>query len=58
MPTKKYSDVLTLSYNKYPTSYDGKEVYDYLISNNLVITKDASEHNLNKFLSLIAFKHD
>ena len=56
LPTKKYADILTLSYNAFPTSYDGKEVYDYVLSNNMVITKDSSEHNLNKFINYIKNK--
>ena len=42
-----------MSYNTFPSVYDGKEVYDYMINNNLIITKDASEHNLNKFVRLM-----
>lgn len=51
IPTKQYSDIITLNYNTFPSDYSGKGIYDYMISNNLIITKDDSEFGLYKFLN-------
>jgi len=48
-PTKEYSDLLSLSYNTFPSQFNGKEIYTYMISHNLIITRDDSEFGLYKF---------
>ena len=53
MPTKNYSDILTLSYNIFPSDFDHKLIYDYIITQNLIITKDTSEHNVVNFLQIM-----
>ena len=50
-PTKEYSDLLSLSYNTFPVDFNGKEIYEYMISHNMIITKDDSEFGLYKFLT-------
>jgi hypothetical protein len=49
-PTRNLADIISLSYNTFPCEYDGKSIYDYIISNNLVITKDDKEFGVYKFL--------
>ena len=48
-PTHNYSDLLSLSYNSFSSDFDGKFIYEYMISHNLVITKDDSEFGLYRF---------
>jgi hypothetical protein len=48
-PTRSFADIISLSYNSFPADYDGKEIYDYMIKNNLIITKDESEFGVKKF---------
>ena len=48
-PTQDFADLLTLSYNTFPNEFNGDEIYKYMISNNLIITKDDSEFGLYKF---------
>lgn len=50
-PTKDYSDLLSLSYNTFPVDFNGKEIYEYMISHNMIITKDDSEFGLYKFIN-------
>lgn len=52
-PTKAMSDIISLSYNTFPADFDGKMVYDYMISNNLVVTTDEKEFGLYKFAEQI-----
>lgn len=51
IPSSAFSDLLTCSYNTFPSDFEGKEIFEYMIANNLVITKDESEFGLYKFLS-------
>lgn len=48
-PTHEYSDLLSLSYNTFPSEFNGEDIYKYMISHNLIITKDDSEFGLYKF---------
>lgn len=48
-PTQDFADLLTLTYNTFPNNFNGDEIYKYMISNNLIITKDDSEFGLYKF---------
>lgn len=49
-PTRALSDIISLSYNTFPSDFDGKKIYDYMIANNLVVTKDEKEFGLYKFI--------
>lgn len=48
-PAPGFADVLSLSYNTFPSDFDGKAIYEYIVSNNLVISKDEKEFGLYKF---------
>jgi hypothetical protein len=48
-PTSEYSDILSLTYNTFPTEFNGKDIYDYIITNNLIISKNDDEYNINNF---------
>ena len=48
-PTHNYSDLLSLSYNSFSSDFDGKFIYEYMISHNLIVTKDDSEFGLYRF---------
>ena len=48
-PTQDYADLLSLSYNSFSSDFDGKYIYEYMISHNLIITKDDSEYGLYRF---------
>lgn len=48
-PTQDYADLLTLSYSTFPSEFKGDDIYKYMITNNLVITKDDNEFGLYKF---------
>lgn len=50
IPTPQFADFITCSYNTFPSEFDGKEIYEFMIANNLVITKNESEFGLYKFL--------
>ena len=50
VPTKSFSDIISLNYSIYPSDFDAKAIYDYMVSNNLIITRDDSEFGLFKFL--------
>lgn len=48
-PTQDFADLLSLSYNSFSSDFDGKYIYEYMISHNLIITKDDSEFGLYRF---------
>lgn len=48
-PTKEYSDLLSLSYNTFPVDFNGKEIYEYMISHNMIITKNDNEFGFYKY---------
>lgn len=48
-PTADYSDILSLTYNTFPSEFNGKDIYDYIITNNLIITKNDDEYGIDKF---------
>ena len=50
VPSKPTEDWVTTSYNPYPSKLDPREVYDYIIDNNLIITKEENEIGLNNFI--------
>jgi hypothetical protein len=50
VPAITSSDFMTSSYNPYPATFDCREVYDYIVSNNLIITKDSNEFGLSRFI--------
>lgn len=53
-PTAEYSDILTLTYNTFPTEFNGKDIYDYIITNNLIITKNDDEYGIDNFSKLFS----
>lgn len=53
IPSISTSDWVTTSYNPYPSDFDPRSIFDYMITNNLVITKDENEFGLTKFVDLL-----
>ena len=51
IPTKEYADLLTLSYNTFPSDFDHQYIYNTIMEENLVITKDHTELGLNNLMS-------
>ena len=50
IPTRQYNNLLSLDYNTFPSDYAGQQIYDHMIKNNLVITKDSSEFGTYNFI--------
>lgn len=50
VPSSQFADFITCTYNTFPTEFDGKDIYSYMVANNLVITKNESEFGLYKFI--------
>lgn len=56
-PTRAMADIVNLTYNTFPSSFDGKEIYDYMITNNLIITQSEKEAGINKFMKTLSVKN-
>ena len=50
IPSRQMADLMTLSYNTFPSNFSGKAIYDHMVANNLIITKSESEFGRPKFL--------
>lgn len=53
VPSKTTADWVTTTVTKYPASFNGRTIFDYIMQNNLVITSDDDESNSSKFRALI-----
>jgi len=50
VPTQQFSDLITLSYNAFPSNFDANEIYSYMIENNLVVSKNELEYGIFKHI--------
>lgn len=53
LPSRQFSDLLSLDYNTFPVDFNGQVLYNYIIKNNLVITQSDSEFGKYSFIEQI-----
>lgn len=50
IPTRNFADLLSVNYSDSQNGYDGKDIYEYIIANNLVISKGDKDFGSYQFL--------